>query len=391
MQQNMTLALSNTANTGMCKGKVFMIQEKKLIQSVAVYRFLAMIIVLCYHLVTIPTYSYEIVNVIKGSLDFHIIPANALASLDMFAFERFHTSAGTLAVSMFFIASGYLTSKMMDRYTKREYLVNRAISTFPTLWVSLAVVALFVYFSQGIVVSPSDILGSAFPFWPRLSGMFISAVLWTMRIEIKFYILAALFGKNRKDMVVYGYALILLSLIVYYEFRTPWLHAQMLDLSFMCFIFLGVVIEYVQRQNCSNGLKYVVACVLFNLLLFKISVWLFQDNSDRLTYPNCVTQIFPVLLFLLLLKIEQWFPKLYQIIPRFVYSTGKLVFPFYLTHVGCGLTVMYQMSVAGCNMYMTLLGGVLTSFVVAGFIYLLVTKPSGLLMKKVIAAMRKQH
>lgn len=369
---------------------MFTIEDKKLVRSISVYRFLAMVIVLYYHLVQIPTYSNSVINVINGTLDNLITPNNIFAPIGLTILNRFHMDTGSLAVVMFFIASGYLTSKMMDRYTRREYLVNRAISTFPTLWVSIVVVAIFVYLSQGITFTAADFLGSALPFLPRSSGTFISAVLWTMRVEIKFYLLAAVFGKNRRGLVFYGYALILLSAIVYYEFQASWLYPQMLDLSFMCFAFLGVLIECIEREKIANGMKYIVACVLFNILLFKISVWFFQDGGVRMTYPNCVTQILPVILFLLLIKLEKYMPALYDKIPRFVYSSGKLLLPIYVTHVGCGITVMYQMSIAGCNVYLILLSGFVSSFVVAGIIYLLVTKPSGIWMKKAIAAMRNR-
>lgn len=41
--------------------------------------------------------------------------------------------------------------------------------------------------------------------------------------------------------------------------------------------------------------------------------------------------------------------------------------------------------------YVVILGGVLASFAVASVVYLLVTKPSTILMKKTITAMRKRH
>ncbi len=365
--------------------------ERKTIRFVSVYRFLALVIVLYYHLVQMPTYSNTVLCVINGTLDSTIIPGNLLAPLGLKIFNHFHMDTGSLAVTMFFVASGYLTSKMMDRYTRKEYLINRAIGTFPTLWVSIAVICLTVYFSQGITFSASDILGSAFPFWPKYSGMFVSAVLWTLRVEMKFYLFAAIFGKNRKKMVFYGYATILLLTIICQEFNSYWIYPQMLDFQFMSFAFLGIIIELVEREKCEHGLLYIITSVIFNILLFKISTDLFQDSASRMSYPSVVTQVLPVALFLLLRKLENRFPKFYDRIPKFVYASGKLLLPIYLTHVACGITVMYWMNVAGCSPYLTVLGGVVASFVVAWVIYRLVQKPSGVLMKKVIARMRQNE
>ncbi len=373
--------------------------ENKTIRSVALYRILAMLVVLYYHLVEIPSYSLEIINVTKSPLPAPILPETAFSKVGLLIYYRLHVDMGSLAVVMFFIASGYLISRMMERYSRREFLVNRAISTFPTLWVSLIVIAVFVGLSQGIVFTPKDFLASMFPFWPVQSGAFISAVLWTMRIELKFYILAALFWKNRKAFVTCGYILIILMSTVYYEFRTPAIHAQMLDIQFMCFSFLGVIIEDRQRALQEGGnrrhkyeyLQVISACVLFNLILFKTSAWLFQDGGDRMSYPNCVTQILPVLLFVLLVELEQHFPAAFQKIPRHILAIGKPVLPYYLTHVACGLIAMMELSQRGCGVIVTLLGGWVTAFIVAVVIYVLVTRPSGVLMKKIIRTMRKEQ
>lgn len=358
----------------------------KQIKSIAVYRFLAMLLVVSGHLITVATYSYEIVDVIKGPLSTPILTSNFLASFDGWAYSALHTNAGSLAVVMFFIASGYLVSKMLDRYSRREFIINRMLSVFPTLWVSLIVVASVVYFSQGIVYSPADFLGSMFPFWPRISGAFVTLVLWTLRIEMKFYLLTFFFGKNRRALVIWGYMLILFLVLLYYEFRSPWVYTEMYDVSFMCFAFTGVVIEQVQRKQDKNGLLKIATCVLTNLLLFKISVAVFQE--DRGLYTSCLTHLVPVVLFLLLIEMEKAIPKLFERIPRWVYELSKWSMPVYCTHTGCGLTVMYWMSKMGCGLWLTILGGFFTAFVVAGVIYMLVTKPSGIYMKKVITTMR---
>ena len=365
-------------------------REKNFIKFVSVYRLLALVIVLYYHLVVIPTDSTEVVFVINGTLDRPITPDNILSVIGRNIYYMFHMDTGSLAVMMFFIASGYLASKMMDRYNRKEYLVNRVISTFPTLWVSIAVIAVFVYLSQGIVFSPDVILSSAIPFFPNISEAFVSAVWWTIRIEMKFYILVALFGKNRKNLILYGYILIAFLTIAGYEFQLPGLYLQMYDMQYMVFPLLGVVIDYIQRTKCVDGLKYICVCVLANILLFKISSWLFQDSASRMSYPSVTTHIVSVTLFLLLYKIEQIFPNVYNHIPKPIYSIGKLFLPIYLTHVACGITVMYQMSRLGINIYLILLGGVVTSFIVAILIYQLVTKPSLIVMKKVIKSMRQK-
>lgn len=363
----------------------------KRIQFISVYRFLAMVIVLYYHLIIIPTYSTEVTFVIKDSLEKPIAHNNILGIFGAYFYNYFHVDTGSLAVIMFFIASGYLTNKMMERYTAKEYFINRVFSTFPTLWVSIFLIAVFVYFAQGIVFTKNDFLASALLILPMSSGSFVSLVLWTLRVELKFYILSMIFWKKQDNLIFYVYILALLLSITAYEFKIPIIYSQMLDLQYVIFPVLGVLIERIFSGKIKNGVKYIFICLIINILLFKISSFVFQDSPSRMTYPNVLTQGIPVLIFLLLMKLEEKYPTFYKKLPKFVYSSSNILLPLYLTHVACGITVMYQMYLLGCNEYVILFGGVFSSFVIAYILYLLVLKPSTTLMKKIILLMRSEN
>lgn len=151
---------------------------------------------------------------------------------------------------------------------------------------------------------------------------------------------------------------------------------------------IGILLEYIECENNTNGLQSFAGCIVFNILMFKIFAWLFQDGEFRASYANVSSHIIPIVLFIVLFKLEENSPKFYEKFLTFVYTSGKILLPLYLVHVGCGITVMYHMSMAGCTPYLTLLGGVVASFAVAYIIYLLVMKPSTRLMKKMIAKMR---
>lgn len=361
-------------------------EKNKTIYSVALYRIMAMLIVLYYHLVTIPSWAPEIQGVFNDELGKPICAENFLNLAGLKFCQWLHINSGAFAVVMFFIASGYLISKMMDRYSRQEFLVNRAISSFPTLWVCLIIVAIFVR-KQGITFSSADFLASAFPFIPFPVGRFMSAVLWTLRVEMKFYLLVALFY-NKKHLIFYGYMLILFFALFYQEFQVKWILIQLQDLLFMCFPLLGVVIEITHSEK--KWQSFIIFSALLNLFIFRVRQYTPLD--EKLTYSNCATHILPLFLFLFLMELEEKYHNLFEMVPRSVYSIGKIVYPFYLTHVSCGLTIMFQMALSGQNNpYVIILSGVIVSFVVASLVYLAVTKPSGILMKQVISIMRKRR
>lgn len=359
-----------------------------MIRSVALYRVLAMLLVIYGHLASVATLSTELPNIVVSS-KLPILPNSALTSVDLLLC-KINTNSGTLGVVMFFIASGYLMSKMMDRYNRREFLVNRIISSFPTLWICLIIDAIFVG-QQGITFTFADYLASSFPFIPFPIGQFMVLVLWTLRIEMKFYIWVALLYGRKKQLIFYGYLLVLFLTLIYQEFPIPWLYWQLYDTFYFSFLFLGVLIEHEWRKHEQQQKPFqinaIALCVFLNLLLFKLTDYVTGQTKDF--YSSCASQLLPVLLFLLLLKLEHWKPRTFEHIPPFIYSIGKLVYPIYLIHVPCGLTIMYQLSLAGWeNPYAVCLCGVVVSFVVAGLVYLAVTKPSGILMKRAVAAMR---
>lgn len=370
--------------------------NRKMIYSVALYRVLAMLIVLLYHLVEVPSWAPEVINVYKSQLSSPILSDTFLYRAELKISNFLNTNFGAFAVTMFFIASGYLVSKMMDRYSRKEFLVNRAISSFPTLWVCLIIMAIFVR-QQGFIFSPVDFLASAFPFIPLPAGQFLSAVLWTLRVEMKFYILAAvLFYGKRKKFIFYGYAFVILCCLVNHEFTLWWLNIQLCDIIYFPFLFLGVLIEQEWRKCEQTGepLRYepIVLCVFLNLLLLKITEYLDLPRAwSKTYYASCMTQILPVVLLLLLLNLERKKPHIFERIPSLIYSIGKLVYPFYLLHASCGLTVMYQMALAGwSNPYAIIAGGVGVALAVSALVYLTVTMPSGRLMKRAVSALRER-
>lgn len=364
-------------------------QKNKQINSVALYRFIAILLVVYGHLVTVATYSYDIPDVIVGRLSAPILSNNFLTIFDDFSSRFLHTNSGSLAVVMFFITSGYLISKMMDRYSNKEFFLNRVISIFPTLWVSMLVVSLFIYLGQGLVLNKSDYLASMFPFWPRLSGQFVTNSLWTLRIELKYYFLMLFIWKDKKNAILFGYILIALLIIIYYEYREPWIYTHMFDLSYMCFSFLGMMVECMGKIKLKEKIACISLLTILNIILFKISVVLFQE--DRGFYSSTMTHIIPILLFFCLIELEEKRPSLFINLPGVISYIAKMSLPIYLNHVGCGLTVMYHLSRAGYSVYVTLLGGLLTVTVVSLTIYYLVTKPSTDIMRRCIGSMRNRN
>ena len=91
--------------------------------------------------------------------------------------------------SLFFIISGYLITKSMQRETPMQFFVRRTLRIFPLYWFAILVYLV----SYRMKMTYSDSIG-AFTlfgdFWN--SSNILSGVDWTLRIEILFYLFALL-------------------------------------------------------------------------------------------------------------------------------------------------------------------------------------------------------
>ena len=349
----------------------------KNIRFVDLYRLLAMLLVMWGHFVGVGMYAYEIPGVIAGTMNATIIPSEGFwfAGFESFLYGKLHTQSAILGVIMFFVCTGYLLPRMMERYTRTEFAINRLLRIFPTLLVCTVLVGALVYFSQGIT----------FDFWQWFSSVTLTyqfirrgtvmGVLWTLTVEVVFYFLVMIYGKPDGRFIVGGYLLTLVCGVLYAEFSNAVLYDAFYNMRYVCFCLLGVTLYCAEKREGTSIQRYLPTLGAFcaNLLIFRIARERFGDET---TYPNFFSQMIPLLLFQLLLILDKWTPKGFARIPKFLYGMSKLVYPVFLTHVAVGLTVMYYCSQAGLNRYLTPLAGAAVAFAVGKLIQIIIEKPS---------------
>lgn len=119
--------------------------------------------------------------------------------LDMSPFEGFIQfleaipfNLGYFAVAFFFLISGFLTPYLFERYTSRRlFFKNRFFRLWPTYVIGLSINILFIwgaclYNGIDFPFSFSEISASFFGLRDVLGYPFITGIVWTFEIEIKF-------------------------------------------------------------------------------------------------------------------------------------------------------------------------------------------------------------
>lgn len=108
-------------------------------------------------------------------------------------------------VTIFFVISGFLvTASFVNSKSAGEYFIKRALRIYPALWGNVALMALvtsvaYPSFSDGLpwllviaTTASTIIAGLTFPViisWPAGLPFFSAGVLWTIAVELSFYLI----------------------------------------------------------------------------------------------------------------------------------------------------------------------------------------------------------
>lgn len=162
-----------------------------------VLRLLAVVLVMFGHYILVGGGATEIPGIINPDFSLPLYDGTKwqLWKFEILLIEQFSTQAAILGVSLFFIVTGYLMPMMMQRYTRRGFLVNRFFRIFPTLFVAVIVLGLFVGATQGITFRPSSYIASWTLSYLVFEVVPIGGILWTLVIEVLFYVCAAVIGR----------------------------------------------------------------------------------------------------------------------------------------------------------------------------------------------------
>lgn len=200
-------------------------------------------------------------------------------------------------VPTFFVISGYLISASYERKNDLGiYFRNRALRIFPGLWGcvcvtmgGIAITGVSFFNKQVIAWLPAQLIGVIYTpgFLANYGFGSYNGSLWTIPIELQFYILLplcyCLIPKGKFNNWLYGLFMIFLlcsflyeSKIIHYEFQEVhdrrFLFAKLLRYSFIPHFYLfltGVILQrlriYQSSLICNKALYWIIGYVLFSL------------------------------------------------------------------------------------------------------------------------------
>lgn len=328
------------------------------------------------HLVSTATWATDIYGVIAGTFSDHILPSenHVLWKAETLFYDYFHIQFAVVGVVIFFIISGYLLVLGQEKFQQRkiislEFIGSKILRIYPALILCVVCNGVLVYFSQGIRFLPQEYLATAtltFGFTHFSSTM---GVLWYLQVLMCFYLVFAVIQRFDMGKVLVFYAFIVGVIFLglktqnFYILTAAWLF------RYASVILIGVIFGLCKDMPKKKCLLYTGSGVVLTHGVLRLYQELFGDES---TYTNINTLLFAVLIVLGLMWFVNDNIKLYKPIETTINFIASLSLEFYLLHVHFGLTTMYYLSKMELSPYLTLLGGVSVSIVVAWVVHITV-------------------
>lgn len=250
-----------------------------------------------------------------------------------------------------------------------------------------------VFILQGIQFSIKTWLFTMSGLWKVFNVAPVSGVLWTLDIELFFYLCCMAIGKFNLRRVYIMY-LGIIAAVLAFPTDNYWICLIVGNLKWVSLILVGVCFNLVQKnisekQNCEKigsvgGWGYIP--VLLSIMLSFISFNIFKYRfGDETTYPKLATFVFCFSIFFLLVYLNKVNPvAFYKKLHGPIYWLAGHCFTIYLLHVSVGIPLMFWLRGKGGSSYLAVILGIMSSLILAQFVAWIVEKPSIALVKSLM-------
>lgn len=322
------------------------------------------------------------------------IPPLSIPSAFVKAYEI--VDFASVGVAAFFIISGFVIPLSLEGASVRAYLLKRVIRIFPTYWIALAIgiAALFVsaaYWSKPVVHTWIDYFANVFFVADFFARFDIPSVMWTLQVEMKFYLLAPFFYATLSKG---SYARALLwgaGILVSYWFAATgcgkgaeecWSHYRFdfrmvsREGMFISYMLIGSIFYAHYRRLITN--RQAVFGVTFLFACFLLSLPFSSFPTLASLYP------LPYLLGLAIFSLCYLYRDRIALKRPFRFL-ADISYPLYVVHPLVGYVTMRLLIVSGLPYPLALLAALALIFATAFAIHVYVEAPSIALGKRFAA------
>ena len=209
-------------------------------------------------------------NAVSGLTGLPAVPASvvspSLASWVTLSVIPFNL--GPLGVALFFLISGFVIPFAFQRQSRQQFLIGRIFRIWPVYFVCFAVgiVALFaasLLFGTELPFNASSALLHSIVGLREIAGSpHIDGILWTLEIEVKFYLLAFLIAPLFAAGSTLSFC-VPAAIFLACTAAAPMMPAAVLfSAPYLIFMFIGVTLNFLYRNKLGLGATCCVSASL---------------------------------------------------------------------------------------------------------------------------------
>ena len=288
---------------------------------------------------------------------------------------------GHFGVGLFFLISGFVISISLKSLSPGVFLVRRFFRIYPVYWFSMLVSVLMYFICSWYWNTPLPgnislgYLLKAMPLVHSAAGIpSIDFVNWSLAVELKFYVLFALFyalagnhSSALKYCAVFSVASCgLVYLVVTHFAAQSKVYMIVADLQYILFIFVGCVF-YSMLKKSASMMANAIYLLIFWLAFYFVNV----QFENKLLPEKVISYTYALVVFSVCYLARDFFKK-----NRVLDFLADISYPLYLVHSMIGYTLMSILMDQRYSFWVASNVSLLCSIVVSALIHKYVELPS---------------
>lgn len=262
---------------------------------------------------------------------------------------------GYLGVSLFFLISGFVILMSIQNKTLSEFIKSRFLRLYPTYWLCLLITYFLTQTSGNDLFSVSrlQLIANATMFNGFVKIPYVDSVYWSLLVEMKFYIIMALFILARKNIKLSEDSFISLYLLISLVFVTGMFKESIiykianyfLMFRFSHFFISGMLFYQMYRSEIDSR-KVIQLFISFALSLYWVnieaSILTLKYSEYGIDFSNIVVSLFIVLVYILFYFMITG--KMENLNRKWFLTFGALTYSLYLLHQNIGYLILNKLS-----------------------------------------------
>jgi len=298
-------------------------------------------------------------------------------------FVFFPVAWAPLGVALFFLISGFVIPFSITRASSAAFLVGRFFRIYPLYIAGFSVTVLALMLS-------GNASGFAFPYTfeqvithyipgvhALMGSVGIDGIIWTLEIEIAFYLVCAAFAPLiRSGNVLFFLIPAVLFSFVYFFHGYSW--SSNLKLlahisEYMIFMFIGVAFNYLFRGILKFKTFLVIVTGIF------ITFYFGMKTNDEPQAAITGYTVALVIFTLSALTSKHWKQS------RILSFLADISYPLYVVHGVMGYAILAHLTSAGVSPFISIMAATITSVTVAWILHITIESPSHNVGKKMMS------